>query len=194
MSISDESRQPLATGLVYEDRLPLGFTLVDGLPTAWELGDINDSNESFLRLFAILEESRPAKQDMDESMMDLHHELTRLDLKINLLLEFVAQALNRKLTLPARVKLRLGPQGLEWQCNQPPPSDSIVRLDLYLFPRYPRPINLFGSVVNVVNEGQESSEVTVAFRGVSESVQDWMEKIIFRFHRRSVASRRLKRS
>lgn len=190
--MSDVSAQPFATGLIYEECLPLGFSVVDGLPTSWELEDINDSNESFLRLFATLEEYRPAKHDMDESMMEIHHELTRLELKINLLLEFVAQALNRNLSLPRRVNIRLGPQGLEWQCKQPPPHDSIVKLDLFLFPRYPRSIDLFGRVVKV-NVKDDFSEVTVAFQGLSESVQDWIEKIIFRYHRRSIASRRFKR-
>lgn len=188
--MSDAPKHPLVKGLVYEERLPLGCTVIDDVPDDWELQDINESNESFLRLFAILEESHPVKPDMDEAMMELHHELTRLDLKIDLLLEFVAQALNRKLTLPERVNLRLGPQGIVWMCNQPPPMDSIVRLDLFLFPRYPRPIDLFGDVVNV-NAMNDGSEVTVAFRDLSEPVQDWIEKIIFRFHRRSIANRRL---
>jgi hypothetical protein len=188
--MSDDSRQPLATGLIYEESLPLGFTVVERLPADWVIEDINNSNESFLSHCASLEEHHCAKQDIDDSMIELYHELTRLDLKMNLLLEFVAQVLNRKLTLPNRVDMRLGPQGLEWRCSRPPPRDSIVKLDLFLFPRYPRSIVLFGSVVNV-NAKDDPSAVTVAFRGLSESVQDWIEKIIFRYHRRSVANRRM---
>jgi hypothetical protein len=112
--MSDAPKHPLARGLIYEQLLPLGFTVLDGLPMESVLDDINEANESFLRLFAVLEESHTVKPDMDESTMGLHHELTRLDLKLNLLLEFVAKALSRKLMLPERVKIKLGPQGLEW--------------------------------------------------------------------------------
>jgi len=181
---------PLATGLTYEDCLPLAWSVVERLPEDWELGNLNEANESFLKLFATLEEYHPARQEQEESLQEIYHELTRIDLKLNLLLEFLGQALNRKLSLPRRIDICIGPKGLEWETDHPPEQGSLVKLDLFLSPRYPRPIELPGKVVQVITKSA-SSKVTVAYEGLSIAVQDWIEKIIFRHHRRSIANRRV---
>lgn len=111
---------------------------------------------------------------------------------MNLMLEMVGQALNRKFSQPKRIDMRLGPEGLEWTCDPVPVRDSLIKLELFIFPRYPRPVELLGKVVKVISEGS-TSKATVSFQGLSISVQDWIEKIIFRHHRRSIANVRCRR-
>jgi hypothetical protein len=188
--MSAELKDPLATGLTYEDRLPLTWSALESLPEDWELGNLNEANESFLKLITTLEEYHPARQEREESLQEVYHELTRIDLKLNLLLEFVGQALNRKLSLPKRIEVRIGPKGLEWETDHPPEQDRFVRVDLFLYPRYPRPIELPGKVVQVITNSA-SSQVTMTYQGLSIAVQDCIEKIIFRHHRRSIANKRV---
>lgn len=182
---------PLATGLIYEDCLPLSWEVIEKLPEGWELDNINQANESFLKLFANLEDYHPTRVEHDESLQEIHHELTRIDLKLDLLLEFVGQALHRKLTLPKSIDVRVGPLGLEWSTEQAPAMGDFVKLELFLFPRYPRPVELPGKVVTSIPMS-DSNKITVAFQGMSVVVQDWIEKIIFRHHRRSIANKRCK--
>lgn len=185
-------KNPLTKGLIYQDTLPLTWSVVDSLPDEGELVNINEANESFLKLFSTLEDYHPMRQERDESMSEIYHELTKIDLKMNLMLEMIGQALNRKVSQPKRIDIRLGPEGLEWTCDPPPVRDSLIKLELFLFPRYPRPVELQGKVVKVISEGS-TSKATVSFRGLSVAVQDWIEKIIFRHHRRSIANVRYRR-
>lgn len=191
-SMDTDIINPLAKGLIYEDSLPLAWSVIDALPDDRELENINEANESFLKLLATLEDHHYARQERDESMLEFHHELMRIDLKMDMILEMITQALHCKSIQPKRIDMRLGPEGLEWTCDPLPVRGSLIKLELFLFPRYPRPVELLGKAVKVIGEGAKS-KATVSFQGLSVSVQDWLEKIIFRHHRRSIANVRYRR-
>ncbi len=185
-----DNQGPLFEGLVYEDCLPLAWKLIDKHLEGGALDQLNESNESLLKIFATLEDQSPARPENDEDFAEIHYEMIRIDLKLNLLLELVKHVLNQQIALPDRFNLRVGARGIEWRADRPPPAGSYVKLDLFLLPRYPLPIELPGQVVGIHQDGK-SAKATVAFRGLSEPVQDWIEKIIFRHHRRSIANKRL---
>ena len=185
-----DNQTPLAEGLVYEDCLPFGWKLLEDLPGKSTLDHLNESNESLLKVFATLEDQTPARQESDERLAEIHCEMMRLDLKLNLILELVKHVLSQQLALPDRFDVRVGARGIEWWSDGPPPLGSTIKLELFLLPRYPLPIELPGRVVGIQRD-EKPAKATVAFQGLSEPVHDWIEKIIFRHHRRSIANKRL---
>lgn len=172
---------PLDGGLVYEARLSLGLWPIDGMPEEEVLGFHNESNDVFLKTLSALEEHLEV---VDEHQAQ-HHELMRLELKLNFLMDLVGQVLATQLELPTRRKVRLGARGLSWSGDKTVTVNGLYRVDLYLKPNFPRPLVLFGRIKAV-----DGDVVTAAFEGISEAVQDGLDKFIFRHHRRAVASQR----
>ncbi len=175
---------PLAEGLIYEATLPLAWQLLDGPPDSIALQSQGESNESFLRALAALDHHAESSEEPET----LHPELVRLDLKINLLMELVGQALSVQLSVPPPVRLRFNAHGVEWTGADLPPQGRWVRIQLYLKPEFPRPLVTFGQVLRA-----ESGAATVAFEGIGEAVEDGLEKMIFRHHRRVIAQHRAAR-
>jgi hypothetical protein len=188
--VSNTFKNPLTQGLVYEDRLPLAWQVLDRPPDEKTLSLLNESNESFLKIFATLEDPHVPNPEGGDNYAEIQHELMRIDLKVNLLLDLVGQVLSRQFDIPERVPVRVGAQGMQWQGSRLPAIGDYIKIELFLYPRYPRPLELIGQAVSI--QAQEAcGSVTVAFVGLSEAVEDWIEKIIFRHHRRRIAHRRV---
>jgi len=188
-----DSQDPLAEGIVYEDDLPVGWRTIDEFPIDAQLEHINHSNESFLKSFASLEENPTLRHELDDDRTDYAQELVRLDLKINLLLDLVGHVLSRQLELPMPVRVRMNSRGLEWFGSGLPSVGNRVLLALYLHPRYPRPLELPGFIIAGGGLDQGAS-AKIRFYGLSDSMRESLEKLIFRYHRRKVASARSKRA
>lgn len=188
-----DSQDPLAEGIVYEDDLPVAWRVIDEFPGHAQLEHLNHANESFLKSFASLEENPTLRHELDDDRTDYAQELVRLDLKVNLLLDLVGHVLSRQLELPMPVRVRMNSSGLEWFGSGLPPAGSRVLLALYLHPRYPRPLELPGSIV--VGGGiDQSASAKIRFYGLGDSMRESLEKLIFRHHRRKIASARSKRA
>ena len=173
-------------GLFYEDTLPLVWREIETPPTAARLVNVYHANEQLLRYLAALEEHRA--DHLEEDHPQTAHELARLDLKINLLLEMVGHLLSRQAVLPDAVPLRLGADGLQWTAkeSQVPAAGSHLGVDVYLNSKYPAPLTLFGKVASAkpVSGGHA---VDLVYTDMDESLRTALEKMIFRQHRRLVA-------
>jgi hypothetical protein len=185
--MADHPSDPLNTGLVYEDLLPLHWSVVDVSMDAAHRLHLHEANEDTLRTLSMLEEH---PQEIADDHPAVTHELRRLDFKLNLLLDLVGLLVARDLTLPDRVPVRLAAQGLEWEARQPPPRDSLVRLEIYLSPKLPRALVLLGRVQGAHPMSDGVFRTAVIFEDLSELEADWLEKIIFVHHRRQVAHAR----
>jgi hypothetical protein len=185
--MADHPSDPRNTGLYYEDLLPLHWSSVDASADPARKLHLHEANEEVLRSLSMLEEHN---QEIAEEHPAVAHELRRLDFKLNLLLDMVGLLVARDLALPERVPLKLAAQGLEWVTPQPPPLDCLVRLEIYLSSKLPRPLVLFGRVQRCSPTSDGLSRVVTAFEDLSELEEDWLEKIIFVHHRRQVAHAR----
>ena len=186
-----ETDHSLGAGLIYEDVLPLGWRRLEGPPPAAQLAQLNLGNEAVLRAVTVLAEYRP---ETGEEHTWQAQELARLDFKLNLLLDLVGQILTRGLSLPPARPLRLGAQAVEWICplSEAPPSASHAVMSLYLPNAYGRALELPGRVAAVENL-PAGARVRVVFIGLGEAVQELLDKLIFRHHRRSIAQARIPR-
>ncbi len=176
----------LSAGLVYETRMAVGWRVLPSPLDADYTARLNDSNELFLRSLNTLEEVPCGRFEVGETGGDLQPELERLDIKPNLLMELVGHVLSRQLGMPPRADVRLGRAGMAWRGpRQPPQCGTDLVVDLYVQPRYPRPLELPGRTT-AVRDGW----VELEFLGLNEAVEEGLQRLIFRHHRRDVATRR----
>jgi len=168
-------------GLKLEGSYPLLISTVQDFPDEYEALAINESNESLLRATLLLNET-PDLDDHDP----LSAELRRQDIKINFLLDMVGELLAQNNIVPPRQEIRLSASVLQCRLEAGVKPGDKMELALYLNPATPRPLTLFGAVESV--GGQDGA--VIALNTLSQPVQDLLEKIIFRQHRRLVALRR----
>jgi hypothetical protein len=177
----------LGDGLVYEEALPIAWSpapLADGLL----LVRLNADNHQLLGAESSLDEVRVHEALKDESPA-LLHELQRLEYKINILLRLTADIAVRNSGLPAADKVRLSSSALEWFGERAPRPKGTGLLSLYINPALPQPVKIPCTV-----EGERVADGTrvaqLRFVGLSESVSQLLDKMIFRHHRRLVAGAR----
>jgi hypothetical protein len=177
----------LGDGLIYEELLPLAWTLgplADGLA----LARLNADNHQLLGAESSLDEVRVHEALKDESPA-LLHELQRLEYKVNILLRLTAELAMRSSGLPPADRVRLTSRSLEWFGAQTPAVGATGLLAVYINPALPQPLK-----IPCVVAGQRSvDEMPVAqlrFMGLSDAVVGMLDKLIFRHHRRLVAGAR----
>lgn len=177
------------SGLVYEDLIPLSWRRRSTGPDPAEILAIHQSNEQVLRCLTALDESRG--ETVDEEHGSLAHDISRLDFKINLLLDMMGRLLSRHVPVPEPAQVRIGATGLQWRSAAAAPARAdTLAVELYLSRRFPSPIVLFGRVESVTPADEGGALVEMGFGEISEPVRNWLEKLIFRQHRRQVAHAR----
>jgi len=178
----------LGDGLVFEDTMPVGWLAgpppVDGLA----LARLNADNHQLLIAESTLDDVRPHEALKDESPAVLH-ELQRLDYKLNILLRLTAQLAMRQNGLPAPQAVRFSASGLEWSGAGAPASGATGLLMLYVNPSLPEPLTIPACVIDASHSGDPIARLQ--FTGLSETVVELIEKLIFRHHRRLVAGAKL---
>lgn len=171
---------------------PLGsvVTLDDLLPLAWRarsepddpehLASLQAANQAVLQTILSLDEHHP---ELEEEPAEVAVELQRLEFKLNLVLDLLGQVLSKQLELPPRVPVRLASGHIEWKCASAPAPGTKVLVEVYLSGRYPRALVLAG----IAQAATRPDFAQVSFQDLGEPVQDALEKLIFRNHRRRVA-------
>jgi hypothetical protein len=169
-------------GLTFEDRLPLVWTPLGSPLEAAQLAKVQLANQETLYLISSLEEHPSERIEQGNHPQ----EVGRLDFKINLLLDLVGQLLVRQMTLPEPVLVRLTPTEIQWEAQIAPAVGSLVQIETYLNLKYPKPITFIGRVSSI-RPLSASFSIAVSLEGLSESLQQAIESLIFRHHRRLVA-------
>jgi len=178
----------LGEGVVYADELPIQWQVLDQAPEAEILGRWDMANERVLKLVSVLEENT---REPGEEHALAGHELARLDFKLDLVLDLLGHMVRHQQSLPGARDVRLHGAGVEWECarEEAPAPGQHLQVSLHLNPVLPQPLTLYGEVERTT-AADGSTRVVVAFAGMSEAVQDLLEKLIFRHHRRSIAHTR----
>lgn len=169
------------SGIVFSGSLPLSIELLSSAPLEHELLRANEGNELLLRSVAVLEE----KIDHDEND-ELVQELRRQDMKLNLILDMIGTLLMQQQMIPAPRELQMSASGLRLGIAPTPAITQFCRVQLYIEPAIPKPLTLYGQCQASAQPGMTD----VAFRGLSQTVTDNLDKFIFRHHRRRIAQAR----
>jgi hypothetical protein len=178
----------LGDGLIFEEALPVVWTpgpLAEGLA----LARLNADNHQLLGAEASLDEVRVHEALKDESPA-LVHELQRLEYKMNILLRLTAELALRNNGLPPPQRIRLTSRALEWFGEQTPALGSTGLLAVYINSALPQAVKIPCVVAGErLQDGVRAAQLR--FSGLSESVIELLDKLIFRHHRRLVAGARL---
>ena len=178
----------LGDGLIFEELLPLAWTL-GPLAEGLTLARLNADNHQLLGAESSLDDVRVHEALKDESPA-LVHELQRLEYKVNILLRLTAELALRQSGLPEPQRIRLTSRAVEWFGEQTPAVGSTGLLAVYVNPALPQPVKIPCAVVG--ERMQDNLRVAqLRFTGLSDTVVELLDKLIFRHHRRLVAGARL---
>jgi hypothetical protein len=174
---------PLKGRVVITEELPISWELRKGESPA-AMQRVAEVNERLLRLIIALGEQ---KREPAEEEGEFNVELVRIESKLDLVLDMLAQLVNERKSLPPLSSLHLSAGGVKWRTiDRTPAVDDPVWLHIHLDARAPHALR-FPARILAVNGADEGSWVTAAFQPQGEAVEDLLEKLIFRHHRRQVA-------
>lgn len=170
-----------AQALAYRDSLPLSWTLLAEGPSVHSLERLGETNVNVLARVVSLEDRHSLAGEEGE----LEKEIGRLNNKMDLLIELVAQLARERLQLPPAVEMVLSAHSVVWTPAAAAPAGSRVMIELYLNPCIAEPLRLPAKLVSLEND-----QIQAHFEHPSESCQSALEQHVFLRHRRSVAENR----
>jgi len=183
-----ESHKETEAGLAYSDNISIAWRQVQHELDESHLAMVNASNEEFLRAVSVIGDAGGLREHQESGTSAVAQEIVRLDLKMNLLLDLVGTLIYEQLDIPETSPVRLSAQGVDWQGDVPEPGDTVY-LQLYIQRGLPKPLCCYGEVVSTAQEYAGGS-ARVRFVGLTGAAQSWLEKLMFRHHRREVAYKR----
>ncbi len=172
----------------YEDRLYLMWC--PGEVPEGERVRLETSGEYVLEAVASIEEHRPSQ--LAEEQPELHQELARLDSKLQLLLELVAQMRGgdtkpdtgpRKFLVLAADRIEFETLGEAVEAGQ----EGVLKVVLH--PSIPEPLGIPGRVTDV---GEQAGRQMAVLEPVEQrwAYREALSRHVFRHHRRQVAAAR----
>lgn len=186
--MSDNTQTEIG-GLTFTDNISIDWKPVDYQPDDSRLALVNESNESFLRAVSAL---GAFSNDVSEDEISLSQEITRLDLKVNLLLDLVSQLIYQQLEIPEKSQVTISSTNIQWSATKVPVPGATVFVQVYIQHGTPKPLCFYGKVQSS-DEQFQSGLAVVSYLGLSGSAQSWLDKLIFRHHRRAIAFSKSKR-
>ncbi|MFK7974626.1 MAG: PilZ domain-containing protein [Halioglobus sp.] len=180
----DSDDQP--GGLSFTDNISVSWAAVDTAPDDAQLAKVNESNETFLRAVSVLGSLGSDSTDEDPAV---GQEIARLDMKVNMLLDLVSQLVYAQSDIPPRTQVTVSANELQWVASDLPASGDTVFMQVYIQHGTPKPLCFYGEIISAAEEHAQGY-ARVNYLGLSGSARGWMEKLIFRHHRREVAYRR----
>lgn len=176
-----------ASGLSFSDNCSVDWRRVDHALADDHLAAVNESNEIFLRSVAAL---GTLAGEHNEEEGAISAEIERLDRKINLVLDLVSQLVYQQLEIPDKCHVTISATDLAWQEPDPPGPGETLFVRAYIQHGTPKPLCFYGEVTST-DEDERAGMCRVRYLGLSPSVESWLDKLIFRRHRREVAFKRL---
>lgn len=174
--------------LAYSDNFSISWRAVDHALDPTHLANVNASNEEFLRALSVLGDTIGQSDTQDASASSSSQDIARLDLKVNLLLDLVGTLIYHQLDIPDTSPVQLSAEEVSWQGDVPEPGRTVY-LELYLQRGLPKPFCCYGEVLSTDTQFA-AGNARVRFVGLTGAAKSWLEKLIFRHHRREVAFRR----
>ncbi|MBZ0105506.1 MAG: PilZ domain-containing protein [Sulfuricella denitrificans] len=138
---------------------------------------------ALLRALAVIE-APIAESDRDVSSA-AGKSMERLEAKLDMALNLMMQLLRQQAELPVPHPVILHANSVEWTGETVPETSQTILLSLYLSPKLPQPLLLPATVSEVEKMGGRA-RVKAKFMHLNQEVEDWLERTLFRFHRRSI--------
>ncbi|MBS4096578.1 MAG: PilZ domain-containing protein [Sulfuricella sp.] len=168
-------------GVYFQGNLPLAWHAAEP-PGEETLQGWMFTNAVLLRALATMD-AQPTERDVDPNG-DADRKLERLEAKLDLALNLLAQLIARDAPKPEACPATLSATAIEWFSSKIPATGNLV-ITLYLDPRLPQPLQLPAQVLE--SAPAEGGHRTLAeFHHLDEETQEWLERMVFRRHRRHI--------
>ncbi len=185
MASPESTNSGLGEGLSYEDRLPV----------IWRPGAEPD-NAQILRLGTATQRALHAIEAIEHHPQDprddehpMAAEVQRLESKVDLVMELAGRLLLRDLDLPPPSPVVIHTGGIEWHAGGGAPAPGTFgEVEVYLHPQMPLALHLPARALESAGD-RSAGWVRLAFVGSAPSLEESLEKLVFRHHRREVAAR-----
>jgi hypothetical protein len=170
-------------GVSYQAEMPLGWEPMPQI-SAMVLQEWMHTNAVLLHALATME-TQPPERDQENSS-DIERIEAKLDLALNLLAKLLSQHAARPESRPASLSAAV----IEWLDGgaQAPATGSDILISLYIHPQLAQPL-LLPAKVRSSQPVAGGTRVAAEFTRLSEEVGDWLERTVFRNHRRFIQSR-----
>lgn len=174
-----------------------GLALHDFLPLVWEASPLCDPaelehyNQETARALQALALFEEAPKEISTDAVPKGQELLHLEAKVDVLLSLVTRLVSHQQGLPKRHNTVLRADSLEWTgpCAEQARTGDTGVIVIYPNPMLPMPFRLAGRVVSTVERAGVKWRLT-RFENLSPLVNVGLEKLVFRRHRRQVATAR----
>lgn len=167
--------------------LPLSWTLHQNPSSTWS-EELLQSNISLLKALSAIEAAHEREQDIPDSTRKA---LERIESKLDVLLLLVAKLSSENSVPPTIRQVSLCRDHISWHESesQLPTIGSSVCIKVFLNPRIPQPLILHG---NISSANPSGSDVLIRanFDVTDHEMLDWLDRTIFRYHRRAVHAQR----
>lgn len=175
------------SGVSFQAEMPLGWEAVS-LPAGNVLHEWMHANVALLHALSTMETQAPEYEN--ESGSDVDRRLDRVEAKLDLMLNLLSRVLARSAPQPAACTVTLSASRIEWisSANAPVAGQNVV-ISLFINPRLPQPLLLPARVLTA-SATTGGTRVGAEFSHLSEEAQEWLERTVFRYHRRFIQSRR----
>lgn len=181
--MTDEALQNFE-GVALHERLGLSWQPAM-LDNAIELDHLNQETARVLQAMAVFEE---APRELNADPGQAGHELQHLEAKVDVLLSLVGTLLAERRSTVAEHSLVLRAGSVEWAgpATAGLEAGDTGHMLIYANPMLPLPLRLAARVVGTTDRNGTRWLLT-RFEHQSTAVENGMEKLIFRRHRRQVA-------
>lgn len=169
--------------------MPTAIKIHADLPLVWhpQAGPAGTDGVLLLRVLALLEAAPPHYDEEDSA------ELQRwqaMEARVDLCLHLLGQLLLRDGPLPQVCPVSLSGDSASWCSEQELPIGQQGTLALYLSPRIPQPLLLPAQITAAEQLPAGGWQLEAQFRLGDDELQDWLDKTIFRRHRREIFERK----
>jgi hypothetical protein len=185
IDFDDRRASRSSMGVVFETSVPVRWYPLQKALKPMELNEISRRVESVLHTVTGLDDQR---MPLADDVSPMAQALSRLDFKLSLLLDLVADLASRGLDRPPLRRVQIGARSVIWEeeHENTPVVGSWGRVELWVHPFYAHALSLPGQIKSVEEAG-ELARINVALSGLEASAQEILERWIFLHHRRAVA-------
>ena len=180
--MSIDHPQPLSDGITFQTTAPVDWHSIQMLPVDGAQSQTASANLRLLNALNVLEDV--PQHDLEKLPQSLHESI-HLDAKLDLILGMLGELLHQQAKIPAVSKVTVSAHSLSLTgltVAPFPEEGDLLRVRLFLDTRFPQALVLYGTVSSVAKDG-----FTLVLCGVTDLVQEQLDKLIFRQHRRAIA-------
>lgn len=179
--MSTDHIQSLSDGITFQTIVPVDWCSIQSAPVGNAHSQTTSANLRLLNALNVLEDTPQELEKSSQSVAESIH----LDAKLDLILGMLGELLHQQAKIPEASLLTVSAHVLlleKVNVAELPAVGELLRMRVFLDTRYPQALVLCGTVVSTTSTG-----FSLEISGLGESVQEQLDKLIFRQHRRAIA-------